>query len=110
MKLCWNKEKGLAMKTFLKSILTILVFTLTLLPAQESNKIFDNRDALNSFETSADDNKSGKKPKWLGISHSQEERGILESLNEIMKRVSLTVSSTISSEIDSVFFLKTGSL
>ena len=81
----------------------MLVFTLSLLPAQESNKIFDNWDALNSFEASADNNKSGKKPEWMGISHSQEERGILESLNAIIKKVSMTVSSTLSSEIDSVF-------
>ena len=91
----WNKT------LFRTIFLTFCV--LTLLPAQEGNKIFDNWDALNSFEASADNNKSGKKPEWLGISHSQEERGILESLNEIMKRVSLTVSSTLSSEIDSVF-------
>ena len=89
-------------KTLFRTI--ILAFcVLTMLPGQEGNKIFDNWDALNSFEASADNNKSGKKPEWLGISHSQEERGILESLNEIMKKVSLTVSSTISSEIDSVF-------
>ena len=91
----WNKPIA-------KTIL-LAFCVLTLLPGQEGNKIFDNWDALNSFEASADNNKSGKKPEWLGISHSQEERGILESLNEIMKKVSLTVSSTISSEIDSVF-------
>ena len=58
MKLCWNKEKGLAMKTFLKSILTILVFTLTLLPAQDGlipiHRYFSKADKDHFYTKKAD--------------------------------------------------------